>query len=150
MGAYVDPGNACIDGGFNDLLTIVPFDSIPNEHLFWRGLEQSIQMLSSSVVVMCSAAMNIGSPWQPEQSAAAVVYVTHRLREHIRSKQRDTQSLDSRLVRFFGSPSVEDIFRHLRETQRDQSATQFTRPEPSASTAAELDSSSVTPERLRV
>ena len=29
MGGCVDSGNVCIDGGFNDLLTLVPFDAIP-------------------------------------------------------------------------------------------------------------------------
>jgi hypothetical protein len=99
MGAYVDPGNACIDGGFNDLLTIVSFDSIPSESLFWLGLGQSIEMLAGSVVTMCSAAADTGPPSQPEPPVAAVAYVTEGLREHIRSHQSRSKALDPRTDR---------------------------------------------------
>ena len=134
MGAYVDAGNSCIDGGFNDLLTIVPFDSIPNEHLFWRGLGQSIQMLAGSVVAMCAAAAETGPPPIREPPAAAVTYVTEGLREHIRCRRGNKQAVDSRLLRFFGGPSIEDVFRHLRDARRETGVPQFRAPEPSTLT----------------
>jgi hypothetical protein len=138
MGGCVDPGNTCIDGGFNDLLTIVAFDSIPGEHLFWRGLGQSIQMLAGSVVAMCAAASDTGAPSLPEPPAAAVTYVTEGLREHIRSQQGNTQALDP----------------HLRETQREATAAQFRWPAFSTPTPAEsapgVESRSRSPEVMGV
>jgi hypothetical protein len=147
MGACVDAGNACIDGGFNDLLTIVPFDSIPNEHLFWRALAQSIQMLAGSIVAMCSAAANMRP--QPEPAAAAVAYVTERLREQFRLERRDKESANVRLLRFFDVPSADDVFRHLREMHRDGSSAQFGWP-AAAEARPDADSRSELPETLGV
>lgn len=134
MGGCVDRGNACIDGGFNDLLTIVPIDSIPGEQLFWRALGQSILMLADSVATMCSAAGDTDPPSSPDQLAAAVAYVTEGLREHTRSRHGNAHGIDPRLLRFFERPSVEDVFRHLRETQPAREAPQFRRAAPSTPT----------------
>lgn len=157
MGACVDPGNACIDGGFNDVLTIVPFDSIPSESLFWRSLGQSIQMLASSVGVTCAAAAEASPRFQPEPPAAAVAYVTEALREHIRSHVPERRAVDPRLLRFFERPAVEDIFRHQREAQRERSAaqsTQFSGPERStpspAASAAAIESNPQSPQVIGV
>jgi hypothetical protein len=133
MGGYVDPGNACIDGGFNDLVTIVPFDSIPSEYLFWRSLRQSIQMLAHSVAAMCVAVTETRAPLPSEPPAAAVEYVTEELRHRIRSEQQNTQDLDPRLTRFFEVPSVTDLLRHLRDIQRPGRAAQYRPPASSIS-----------------
>ena len=125
MGACVDPGNACIDGGFHDLLTLVPFTSIPNEHLFWRSLSTSIQMLASTVIAMSSVASDVKSSSQSDPIGVALAYVMERLRAHIRSDRCNRHPVDSRLLRFFDAPSVEDVFRHLRETHRDGTPAQF-------------------------
>jgi hypothetical protein len=127
MGAYVDPGNACIDGGFNDLLTVVSFDSITDETLFSRALRQSIQSLASSLTAMCAASTGTKSPTQSEPLAAAVAYVTEGLRGRIRAEHLDKDCLDPRLVRFFEQPSVEDLFRSLRGLQRDGRPPQYRR-----------------------
>jgi len=132
MGAYVDPGNACIDGGFNDLLTIVPFDSIPNGQLLWVSLDQSIHLLAHSILTMCAGATGMMPPAQPEQFPAAVAYVNSRLRRYVRSRAHSAR-VDARLVRVLESPSVEDVCRHLRETQRDPGAAQFRQSQQAAS-----------------
>jgi hypothetical protein len=132
MGACVDPGNACIDGGFNDLLTVVPFDSIPTEQLFWRSLVSSTQMLASSIVVMCAAATDTRPSSPSDPPAVAVAYVTERLRPHIRPERCIGHEIDPRLRRFCEMPSIEDVFRYLRETHREGNAAQFWQAPPSA------------------
>jgi hypothetical protein len=129
MGACVDAGNACIDGGFNDLLTITPFDSIPGELLFWRSLAASIQMLAGSIASVCSVAMGVIPVAQLEPPLAFVAFVNERLREHVRAEAGSSHPVDARLRRFFETQSVEDVCRHLTETARDAGATQF-RSEP--------------------
>ena len=124
MGSYVDPGNACIDGGFSDLLTIVPFDSIPDEYLFWRSLDESIQMLAVSVAAACSAAMGAWQVPQQEQPTAAVSYVRERLRDQILDGSRG-ELLDTRLQRYFEAPTMADVMRHLREALRDRGGSQY-------------------------
>ena len=119
MGACVDPGNACVDGGFNDLLTIVPFDAIPGEHLFWRSLSSSVQLLASSIVAMCAATTN-SRPWsQSDPIGVAIAYVMERLRTRILSYECQSHPVDDRLAQFFEEPSVHDVLRHLRETHRE-------------------------------
>ncbi len=41
-GSCVDAGSACIDGGFADLSTLVPFESIPDDRWFRRSLDSRI------------------------------------------------------------------------------------------------------------
>ena len=54
-GSCVDAGNACIDGGFADLLMLVPFESIPDDRWFGLSLLSSIQMLTHTVAVFTHA-----------------------------------------------------------------------------------------------
>lgn len=120
MGACVDPGNACIDGGFHDLLTIVPFDSIPGEHLFGRSLSSSVRLLASSIIAVCAATTNSRLRSEPDTDGAdslgiAVSYVRERLRAHILSNQGKGHAPDARLSRFFEVPTVLDVCQHLRE-----------------------------------
>jgi hypothetical protein len=128
MGGCVDPGNACMDGGFNDLLTIVPFDSIPGELLFWRSLSISIQMLAGTIAAVCAIATGSSSPSAADLPASSLAYVTERLRSNVRSARCACGGVDSRLLRFFETPSVEDVFRHVREQHRDGSPAQFRQP----------------------
>ena len=62
-GSCVDPGNACIDGGFADLLMLVPFESIPDTDWFRRSVLASVRLLSHTLSVF---AVSIGgAPTRP-------------------------------------------------------------------------------------
>ena len=50
-GSCVYPGNACIDGGFADLLMLVPFESIPDDRWFRRSVLASVRLLGHTVSV---------------------------------------------------------------------------------------------------
>lgn len=52
-GSCLDAGNACLDGGLADLLTLVPFESIPDDRLFQVSLLSSLEVLSQTVVSLC-------------------------------------------------------------------------------------------------
>ena len=58
-GSSVDPGNACIDGGFADLLMLVPFESIPDDRWFRRSVLASVRLLGHTVSVF---AVSIAEP----------------------------------------------------------------------------------------
>lgn len=55
LGACIDQGNACVDGGFADLLTLVPFDSIPDSRLFRWSLRASMEMLARTAALLCAS-----------------------------------------------------------------------------------------------
>jgi hypothetical protein len=118
MGGCVDPGNVCIDGGFNDLLTLVPFDAIPDDVLFRRSLQMSVQMLAESMAKMAAASVGIPSDVESDAMALATVYVTDRLREHVRASEREGHAVDARLARCFDQPEVVDIIQLLRSALR--------------------------------
>jgi hypothetical protein len=130
MGGCVDMGNACIDGGFNDLLTLVPFDSIPSDISFRRSVRASIEMLAESMAAI--VAVSIGSPpMQRDQEATLllVAYVTEYLRHHVKSEVGDGHQVDARLVRFCGVPQVKEIIRSISEFHDGRAkGTQFVSP----------------------
>lgn len=149
MGACVDPGNACIDGGFNDLLTLVPCSSIPGELLFRRSLATSIQLLSSSVMAVCSAVTGVSVSPQAEPLTVATEYVTARLRAQVLGVSPGTHhQVDARLRRYFETPSAQDVCQQLGETRRDTASTQFRpsstnagAPQPRSGAGADPDQS---------
>jgi hypothetical protein len=115
MGGCVDAGNVCIDGGFNDLLTIVSFESIPDEILFRRSLQGSIQMLAESIAGLSAASIGIAQSADADAVSLAATFVTERLREHILDNRRSGYDMDERLVRFFEKPSVADILSQMHD-----------------------------------
>ena len=137
MGSCVDSGNACIDGGFNDLLTIVAFDSIPGEHLFARSLSESIEMMAASIATLSALAAGTGPPPQTRVLDVAVSYVTERLRTCIKADCGGSQPVDPRLLRSFETPSARDVLHHLREARdvRGNGAPAQFRPRQPATTA---------------
>ncbi len=120
MGACVDPGNVCIDGGFNDLLTLVPFDAIPEDILFHRSLQTSIQMLAESMTKMSAVSIGFPSVTETDVTTMAATYLKDRLHEHIRSSEQEGHAVDARLRRFFDPPQVADILQLLHCMHRDR------------------------------
>jgi hypothetical protein len=121
MGGCVDPGNVCIDGGFNDLLTLVPFDAIPDESLFRNSLQLSIKMLADSTVTLVSASIGMPLGAETEAGALAVSHLTRSIREYVLASQQDGRSIDERLKRFFDPPGIADVFNVLRKTHQARS-----------------------------
>lgn len=126
MGGCVDSGNVCIDGGFNDLLTLVPFDAIPNEVLFRRSLQSSIQLLGESMASMAAAASGLPGLTEPDAGAVAAAHVTEQLRRHILSIENDGQGMDARLKKFIAHPAASDILDAVKRSHRGRGqAAQF-------------------------
>ncbi len=114
MGACVDTGNACLDGGFCDLLTLVPFGAIPDE-LFHRSLIASIQVLGDSVSTLSAASVGVPSGEQ-EAGALAAAYVSRRIRQYLGDQIKLGHTIDERLKLFLDGPKVSDIAAVLRST----------------------------------
>jgi len=118
MGGCVDQGNVCIDGGFNDLLTLVPFDTIPDDVLFRRCIFSSIHMLAESMAAMCAASTGMATVQEPDAGQLASTYATERVREHVLAAEREGHAIDGRLRRFFDTPGVADILHVLRRSHQ--------------------------------
>lgn len=126
MGGCCDSGNACIDGGFHDLLTLVPFDTIPDDVTFRQCLNSSIRMLSESMSSLAAAA--VGSPAQVDAEVAsfAAAFISDRLRTQLMIEDRDGRAVDVRLKRFCSTPTASDIIPFVRQILRGRSLpTQF-------------------------
>lgn len=118
MGGCCDQGNACIDGGFNDLLTLVPFDAIPDDVLFRQSLVASTRMLADSMASLAAASAGMAPAADSDASAVAADYITDRLREHVREMIRDGQAMDARLKRVLEVPGFTDMVDVLRKSHR--------------------------------
>lgn len=126
MGGCVDLGNVCIDGGFNDLLTLVSFDAIPDELLFRRSLQSSIQMLGESMASMAAAASGLPGLAEPDAGVVAATYVMEQLRRHVRAIEGDGHGMDARLKKFVAHPAASDILEVARKSHRGRGqAVQF-------------------------
>ena len=118
MGSCLDPGNVCIDGGFNDLLTLVPFDAIPSDVLFQRSVQLCIQILADSMGSLSAAAIGIPSVVETDATTLAAAYVTEHLRRHVHAIQGEGHAVDARLVACFERPVASAILDLLRKTHQ--------------------------------
>jgi hypothetical protein len=122
MGGCVDPGNVCIDGGFCDLLTLVPFDGIPDDQLFRKSLHMSIKMLAESIASLAAVSFGTGVVSDPDAVALAEAYVTSHLHDHIRNGERKGYEINVRLIESIASPGLADIFDIFRRAPADRVA----------------------------
>lgn len=136
MGGCCDSGNVCIDGGFHDLLTLVPFDAIPDDVTFRHSLLASIRMLAESMASMAAASVGVPSSMDSEVVPLAAVYITERLRVHVVAAHREGQAIDSRLIRFCDTPAVGDILQLVRQAHRGRGASAQFIGKPSAAAAS--------------
>jgi hypothetical protein len=101
-GSCVDAGNACIDGGFADLLMLVPFESIPDDRWFRLSLLASVTMLRHTIVVF-AASLGGAPPTQeyPMLEPLTRVFLQPRLLEQIEAENPTTQRPDARILSCF-------------------------------------------------
>ena len=109
-GSCVDAANACIDGGFADLFTLVPFESIPDDRWFRRSLLDSTLRLSHTVSVFAaSLGDRPAGPPDPCLGALTRVFLGPRLLEHLETETPAGAALDSRISSCFRLDRLEDL-----------------------------------------
>jgi hypothetical protein len=98
-GSCVDPGNACIDGGFADLLMLVPFDSIPDDRWFRLSLLASVGMLRHTIAVF-AASLRGAPPTRSDRMLEPLtqVFLQPRLLRQIETETPTNQRPDARLL----------------------------------------------------
>ncbi len=109
-GSCVDAGNACIDGGFADLLMLVPFESIPDDRWFRRSLLASAQMLSHTVSMLTvSLGPRPAERPDPSLDPLSQVFLRPRLLEAILAETPAGLAPDARVVSCFALERFEDL-----------------------------------------
>ncbi len=101
-GSCVDAGNACIDGGFADLLMLVPFESIPDDRWFRLSVLASVNMLCHTVSVF-SMSVGPGPTAQPDASLDPLsqMFLRSRLLEQIEATTPPGAAPDPRVLSCF-------------------------------------------------
>jgi hypothetical protein len=109
-GSCVDAGNACIDGGFADLLMLVPFESVPDDRWFRLSLLASAQMLSHTVS-MFTVSLGARPAERPDPSLDPLsqVFLRPRLLEAILAETPAGLAPDPRAVSCFAFECFEDL-----------------------------------------
>ena len=109
-GSCVDAGSACIDGGFADLSTLVPFESIPDDRWFRRSLLDSTARLSRTVSVFAaSLGPRPADPADPCLDSLTWVFLGPRLLDHLERESPGNAPLDSRISSCFRLGRLEDL-----------------------------------------
>ena len=109
-GSCVDAGSACIDGGFADLFTLVPFESLPDDRWFRRSLLDSIRRLSRTVSVFTAAlGPRPAGPPDPDLDALSRTFLVPRLLDHLEREAPGGGALDSRISSCFRLDRLEDL-----------------------------------------
>jgi hypothetical protein len=121
MGGCCDIGNVCIDGGFQDLLTLVSFDTIPNDTLFRQCMSASIRMLAESMSAMAAASIGMSSAVESDAGHVATAMIIERIRERIYSHERSGHCINARLKRSLDTPHPGDVIQVLRDVQQNKS-----------------------------
>ena len=109
-GSCVDAASACIDGGFGDISTLVPFESIPDDGWFRRSLLDSIRRLSHTVTVFTGAlgARPAASP-DPDLDWLSRAFLSPRLLDQLEREAPGGTALDGRISSCFRLDRLEDL-----------------------------------------
>lgn len=109
-GSCVDAAGACIDGGFTDLSTLVPFESIPDDGWFRRCLLDSIRRLSQTVAVFAGAlGARPAAPRDLDPDWLSRTFVCPRLLDQLRREAPAGAALDWRISSCFRLDRLEDL-----------------------------------------
>lgn len=120
MGGCVDTGNVCLDGGFNDLLTLSPFDAIPSQTLMRRSYGASLRLLADSIAAYCNAAAGASGTVAQESDASmfAQRFTSESVRRHLQELAAAGRAIDGKLMKCLEQSSTSDIIEILREEQQ--------------------------------
>lgn len=122
LGGCVDAGNACLDGGFNDLLTLTPFDAIPSNILMRRSLNASVRMFADTIASYCNVATGGRSQGSPDSEASALAqrFALERIRVRLQECMADGHHVDDEIMYFLEQISTTHILDVLREAQANR------------------------------
>ena len=110
-GSPVDMGNACVDGGFSDLLTLTPFASIPSPRLFHASLHASLEIFAQTVATLC-ASLDLAPAGRVDPLLVARVhaYLRPMLVRHLHDEDAASR-VDPRLLSHFEIESLDELLR---------------------------------------
>ncbi len=109
-GSCVDAASACIDGGFADLSTLVPFESIPDDGCFRRSLLDSIRRLSRTVAVFTGAlGARPATQEDPHLDWLTLTFLSPRLLDQLEREAPAGAALDWRISSCFRLDRLEDL-----------------------------------------
>lgn len=107
-GTCFDPGNACLDGGFTDLVTLTRFESLGDDRVFRASLSITLEAFGQTIISLCR---QFAPPFAiRRESEQALTYVNAFMRplfDEIFEEEARGLDVDSRLrpalrIRTFG------------------------------------------------
>ena len=106
----VDAAGACIDGGFADLSTLVPFEAIPDDGWFRRSLLDGIRRLSRTVAAFTDTlGARPAAPRDPNLEWLSLTFLTPRLLDRLEREAPPGVALDWRISSCFRLDRLEDL-----------------------------------------
>lgn len=113
-GACMDAGNACLDGGFTDLVTLTRFETITDDRLFAASVAMTLEMFANTVATLCRRFAPPFSAFadNPRTPTHVLPYVTRRLEQALHEQRRNL-SPDPRLLAAISPSSIRDLVKNL-------------------------------------
>jgi hypothetical protein len=116
-GSCLDFGNACLDGGLCDLLTLTPFESIGNNRLFRSCLRDTFSVFAETVCLFCKT---LSGTRQNESDSSTidplcVSFARSILVDSLQREGSHVGGMDERVTAFVSERSVAGLIEALRE-----------------------------------
>ncbi len=116
-GSCVDAAGACIDGGFANLSTLVPFEAIPDDDWFRRSLLDSVRRLSRTLAAFTDAfAERPATRERSDVDWLSLTFLRPRLLDQIEREAPAGTALDWRISSCFRLDRLEDLAAATAET----------------------------------
>ena len=106
-GACVDRGNACVNGGFADLLTLVSLTTMPSERVLRASVWSSVNLLIETVTTLW--AVSRGAVDDEEVKTLVGLYVRQQLLERVAQIEAAGHAFDGRVRTCLSVDSLQDL-----------------------------------------
>jgi hypothetical protein len=114
-GSCLDFGNACLDGGFCDLLSLTPFESIGNNRLFRACLRDTVGVFTETVSLFCKTLSHTHqNQSDSSMDPLCASFARSVLVDSVR-REGHVGGMDERVTAFVSELSLADVLEALRE-----------------------------------
>lgn len=122
LGACMDLGNACLDGGFCDVESIQPISACPDDEFFYESLISSLSAMQLTIAKVMLPGMGIerGHLYPNIEKFVLLRYVCDMFQDALEKETRPGVRLDDRVRALFCEKTFDDVQKLVQRKHRPQ------------------------------